>query len=105
MSFGRKYGLVFMVLGIILCAVNFFMLFNSGRYFPKLLITGFALTFFGISMLIVPGVPPADSVSDNDKMKVWFKQSPLLNKIVWIVFGLGGIGLGFYVSITLSGTI
>ena len=101
-SFGLRTGIGLSITGIIFILVNVIGLYFSNYYFPKLLIAGCALVTLGISVLFVRGISPPENTPANMKVKVWWKSSSMLNKIIWIIAGGAGIGIGFYIALQIN---
>ncbi len=104
MKHGMKMGLILLVLGLIVIGINLFMI-NGGSYFPKLLLIGPCLALLGFGYMIFKGGDIANDVPNNMKSKLHWKNAPVLSKIMWIVFGIGGLGLGFWWMISMGGKI
>lgn len=102
MKFGIKSGIGITITGLILGIINMVMLYNSNSFFPKLLIVACTLFTLGLGMMIIPGVSPPEDTSNDKKVAAWWKGSPIGNRIAWILFGLIGLGAGFYIAYNLN---
>ena len=91
-------GIGFLALGIVFVLVNYLAITWEDMYFPKLLMAGILLTVLGIGFLLFPGVDADVSNSKGYFKRLW-KGSPVLHRIMWIVFTLGGIALSIWVMV------
>ena len=88
---GYRYGLILLVTGIVLVAINTLMIVFSDRYFPKLLVTGAAITLMAPVFFIFPGGTLDKMPEMRDMGKALFRNAPLFHKIIWIVWGIAAV--------------
>lgn len=88
---GYRYGLILLVVGIALVAINALMIFFSNRYFPKLLVTGGAVTLLAPVFFIFPGGTLDKMPETRDMGKALFRHAPLFHKIIWITWGIAAV--------------
>lgn len=100
--YGIRSGTGMIILGVFLGLVNYLALTFSDYYFPKLFIAAGTFVGLGIGMIILPGsVIPNDTPNDK-KVKLWWSTSPILHRIVWIVSGLAGLAVSFYIMLQID---
>jgi hypothetical protein len=90
---GYKYGLILLIFGIFVVAVNVAMLFFSERYFPKLFAVGIALTLLAPIFFIFPGATLDKMPETKDMGKILFRNAPVLHKVMWIVWGVVSVAI------------
>jgi hypothetical protein len=59
---------------------------------PRLIVVAPGLGAVGLAMLVFPGPTDVSPQNPDD----WFRAAPVLDRVVWVVSGLGGIAFGFY---------
>ncbi len=92
--FGKQVGITAIVVALVFLIVNYFM-YRSGRVFSAMLVITPMLFFGGIAFLILPGTDPVPEIPARERPKAWWKNSPLNNRVVWILSMLSGLLLGF----------
>ena len=90
---GIQFGIVCFVFGVAGAIASYITMMNG-----KVLTTVLAITpmflFSGIAFLILPGNNPPPEIPEKDRVKHWWKNSPGSAKVVWVIAGLAGVGLG-----------
>jgi len=86
----RALPIGLLITGILFMGINFFLIYISDYWLPKLMITGIILSFLGLGMTLFP---PADiHVIEKKKAVIeTIKHSKKLHVAVWILSLLGGI--------------
>lgn len=103
MKFSKQLPVGTIALGVILGAVNVVSMMMSDKYFPKLVVFACILLLFGIATLIFPGGDPGPEVPSNKKLAYSFSKASMVGKIMWILFAIAGLVLGFWIDITFLG--
>ncbi|MCR5063035.1 MAG: hypothetical protein K6A89_07080, partial [Treponema sp.] len=94
---GVKSGLICLFVGLLVIAFNYIMIEASGKYFVKLTAVGFVLFYAGLGMLLAPGkMEVEDDVAEKNNIKIVFKKSGVLTKVIWIVYAIAGIAACIY---------
>lgn len=94
---GVKSGLICLFVGLLVIAFNYIMIEASGKYFVKLTAMGFVLFYAGLGMLLAPGkMEVEDDVAEKNNIKIVFKKSGVLTKVIWIVYAIAGIAACIY---------
>ena len=88
-------GIGLLILGIAFVAINYFTLTYEQMYLPKLLLAGCITTCMGLGFILFPG-PAIDPKDSSGYWKKLWKESPVLNRIVWIIFTLAGVAVGLW---------
>jgi hypothetical protein len=96
MKTDKKFGMGFLIIGLAFVGINYYLITNSDYYYPKMLICGFSVFLFGISMMVFPGGEIPDGTPASKKIEAMFKNAPLLSKIMWIALPIAGIIGGFW---------
>jgi len=101
MLFGRVMGITLSVLGIILSVIGYSMLSGPG-FTIRLFIAGPAMLLSGLAMLVLPGgtLTLEETKQAGFDPKSFFRNAPIVHKIVWGVAGL--VGVFFALSFTDS---
>ena len=92
--FGKQVGITAIVVALVFLIVNYFM-YRSGRVFSAMLVITPMLFFGGITLLILHDTDPVPEIPARERPKSWWKNSPLNNRVVWILSMLSGLLLGF----------
>lgn len=98
---GIQMGVVSILLGVVLLIVNAVML-TMGKIFPVILAVTPPLILSGIMFLIMPGINPPPEIPEKKKAKYWWKNSPLINKTVWLFAIIVGLIAGIYLMVKFT---
>jgi hypothetical protein len=88
-------GIGMLILGIVFVAINYFTITYEQMYLPKLLLAGCIIGFMGLGLILFPG-PATDLKDSSGYWKKLWKESPVLNRVMWIVFTLAGVAVGLW---------
>jgi hypothetical protein len=99
---GYRYGLILFSVGILMAAINVVTLHFKDEYYPKVFVTGLALTFLSLIFFIFPGGTVAQMPVGRELNKVFWKNAPALHRVMWIVWGILSIAAAFLVLIGMD---
>ena len=98
---GTQMGIGCVIIGIILVITDMVM-FNFGKVFPVMIVLAPPLVLAGIGFLVLPGTDPSADVPEKQRAKAWWKGSPMLNKMVWMVEIITGLAIGVWLLISYT---
>lgn len=96
MKTDKKFGLGFLIVGLVLILINYLSISFTDYFYPKMLIVGLSVSMFGIAMVLFPGGDIPENTPNGQKINVMFKGAPLLSKIMWVAFAAAGVIGGFW---------
>lgn len=60
-----------------------------------------ACLFCGISMLIFPGAPPLPRTDTYMRTRHYIIAAPRPHKVLWLLFILGGMAVGWFIAVAM----
>lgn len=97
----QQVAIVCIVFGIAGGITNFISIYN-GKIFTTIMALTPMLLISGISFLIIPGQEPPPGTPEKERVKQWWKSSNLGHRLLWILFGLIGATIGFWLTFTYT---
>ncbi len=95
-NLGLRCGLVCILVGIILIGFNLSLISGEGKYYPKLTALGFISLYWGLGVLLCPGLKSVENTTKREALRDLFYESNAVTKIAWIVSIIAGIGACIY---------
>ena len=94
---GTAVGLGLIALGLLGTGYLYYVVTSDVEsYYPKLMVAGPTLLLAGIAMMLLPGTAEKEP-------RIWWRTTPLLHRVLWILAGIVGLAIGFYFDLTLRG--
>lgn len=91
----RAFGIGLAIVGLLFVGINIYLIEFQNQYFPKLICIGLIVFSLGLGLTIFPGgyVNLIEEKANFWKLK--WKRSTVLDKIMWLLFIIGGVALCF----------
>lgn len=89
-------GLGLSIAGILFVLINLYTINFHYFFLPKLLMGGITCFFTGIGFILFPGAGMNEG-SSRTMLKDMWKESRILDRIMWITFLLAGVAAAIFI--------